>query len=88
MSTPVPLRLLIRAKLADGRLPLNSIPRMWGGPGNGESCHACDQIVTKDEFIMEGIAVNPAQIPIQLHVKCFYLWDEERRALPAAEGAA
>jgi hypothetical protein len=29
-------RLLILSKLADGRLPLNSIPRVWGGPGNGE----------------------------------------------------
>jgi hypothetical protein len=61
MSAPNPLRVLIRAKLVDGRLPVNSIPRMWGGPGNGESCHACDKIVTKDEFIMEGIAITPGQ---------------------------
>jgi hypothetical protein len=41
-----PLRLLIRSKLADGRLPVNGIPRMWGGPGAGESCDACEGIVT------------------------------------------
>jgi hypothetical protein len=34
------LRPLIRSKLTDGRLPLNSIPRVWGGPGNGETCDA------------------------------------------------
>ena len=86
ISPSSPLRLLIRGKLADGRLPLNSIPRVWGGPGNGETCHACDEIVTKDELIMEGIAVDPKQVPIQLHVKCFYLWNEERYGLPAAPG--
>ena len=31
------LTLLIHDKLADGRLPHNHIPRMWGGPGNGET---------------------------------------------------
>jgi hypothetical protein len=31
------LRRLIRRKLADGRLPQNSIPRLWGGAGNGET---------------------------------------------------
>jgi hypothetical protein len=31
---------IIRAKLADGRLPQNSIPRVWGGASNGETCDA------------------------------------------------
>ena len=74
-----PLRLLIRSKLADGRLPINSIPRVWGGPGNGETCDACEAIVTKDEFVMEGIGVEGSRTPIQLHVRCFQLWDDERR---------
>ena len=50
------LQLLIRQKLADGRLPINSIPRVWGGPGNGETCDACEGIITKDEFVIEGIS--------------------------------
>jgi hypothetical protein len=37
------LRHLIRRKLADGRLPQNSIPRLWGGAGNGETCDACEE---------------------------------------------
>jgi hypothetical protein len=28
------LRLLIRSKLNDGRLPYDSMPRFWGGPGD------------------------------------------------------
>jgi hypothetical protein len=46
MSSAEPLRVLIRAKLADGRLPTNSIPRVWGGLGNGETCDARKAIIT------------------------------------------
>jgi hypothetical protein len=81
MTTPSPLRVLIRAKLADGRLPINSIPRVWGGPGNGETCDACETIVTKDEFVIEGIGVEGSRAPIQLHVACLRFWDEERRTI-------
>jgi hypothetical protein len=73
------LRLIIRGKLADDRLPLNSIPRVWGGPGNGETCDACDGIITKDEFVMEGISLAGGKGPLQLHVGCFWLWESERR---------
>jgi hypothetical protein len=73
------LRLIIRGKLADGRLPLNSIARVWGGPGNGESCNACDGIVTNDEFVIEGISLAGGPRPLQLHVRCFWLWESERR---------
>ena len=34
------LQLMIRQKLANGTLPYNSIPRVWGGPGNGETVTA------------------------------------------------
>ena len=50
------LRLLIRAKLADGRLPQDHIPRMWGGPGSGETCDGCGEIVTKTQMLMEGLS--------------------------------
>lgn len=72
------LRTLIRRKLADGRLPHDSIPRMWGGPGNEESCQACEQIITKKQFVMEGISSVDGAIGIQLHVRCFQVWDEVR----------
>jgi hypothetical protein len=80
------IRLLILTKLADGRLPLNSIPRVWGGPGNGETCDACERIITKHEFVMEGISLAGGKAPLQLHVACFWLWDEERRPQLASRG--
>ena len=49
-------RTLIRQKLEDGRLPHNSVPRIWGGPANGEICDGCDQAVEKGTFVMEGVS--------------------------------
>ena len=72
------LRILIREKLADGRLPHDSIPRVWGGPGNNETCRACDLVIEKSQFVMEGI--GEAMKGVQFHVRCFYLWDSERDA--------
>jgi hypothetical protein len=73
------LRLLILSKLADGRLPMNSIPRVWGGPGNGEICDGCETIVTKDELIMEGSPLASGKGPLQFHAQCFWIWEDERR---------
>jgi hypothetical protein len=72
------LQLIIRQKLRDGTLPYNSISRVWGGPGNGEACDACDGIVTKDEWVIEGISLAEGRKPLQLHVECFHLWEIER----------
>jgi hypothetical protein len=80
------LRSFIRQKLADGRLPHDSIPRLWGGPSQGEKCHACDEAIAIPALIIEGIAVNGSQ-PLQLHVQCFYLWDAERRGADGVVGS-
>lgn len=71
------IRLAIRRKLDDGRLPNNSIPRFWGGPADGEDCDACDEVIRADQLLMEGISTITNQ-GIQFHVECFYLWDAER----------
>jgi hypothetical protein len=71
------LRHLIRRKLADGRLPQNSIPRLWGGAGNGETCDACEEIITKTQFVMEGVSTTGGK-GIQFHVGCLHIWDAER----------
>lgn len=73
------LTLLIRKKLADGRLPHNHIPRLWGGPASGETCDGCDETVTKGQMIMEGLSAKSRGV--QLHVTCFHVWDAERQVL-------
>jgi hypothetical protein len=72
------LRALVRRKLADGSLPMRSIPRVWGGARNGETCGLCETIVNEDEFVMEGVSVADGK-GIQLHVRCFSVWESERR---------
>ena len=72
------LRLLIQEKLADGRLPHSAIPRVWGGPGHGETCDGCGEIVTNAHMVMENLD-DAAGGGVQLHVACFYVWDVERR---------
>jgi hypothetical protein len=74
-------QFLIRQKLENGTLPMNSIPRIWGGPGKEETCDACEGIITQDEMLIEGISLAGGRNPLQLHVECFHLWERERRAI-------
>ena len=78
------LQLLIRHKLETGVLPMNSIPRVWGGPGSGEICDACEVPITKDQWVIEGISLAGGRKPLQLHAECFHLWERERHAIEGA----
>ena len=70
------LVLMIRQKLADGHLPHNHIPRMWGRPGAGETCGGCGETVTTAQMVMEGLDEEGSGV--QFHVACFQVWDVER----------
>jgi hypothetical protein len=86
MDAPI-LRLLIQEKLLTGHLPHDRIPRMWGGPGSGETCDACGESVTKDQMVMENL--DAVGCGVQFHVACFYVWNVERQLLvPESRGAA
>jgi hypothetical protein len=76
MDAPI-LRLLIQEKLVTGHLPHDRIPRMWGGPGSGETCDACGESVTKDQMVMENL--DAVGCGFQFHVACFYVWEVERQ---------
>ena len=74
------IRTLIRRKLRDGRLPLDSIPRVWGGPADGQACDVCDKPITKQQLVLEGLTdTRKDKKPFQFHVTCFELWNDERR---------
>jgi hypothetical protein len=71
------LRLYIRAKLENGHLlPHDRVPHVWGGPGSGETCDGCEETITKDQLVMEGVGINGDEV--EFHVKCFYVWVAER----------
>ena len=78
MDKPI-LRLLIHEKLVDGRLPHDRIPRTRGGPGNGETCDGCGEIVTQAQMIMAWAGSGGGAV--QFHAACFYVWEVERQAL-------
>ena len=84
MDQPM-LPLLIRERLADGRLSHDRFPRVWGGPGNGETCHGCGETVTRGQRAMEGLDARGRGI--QFHVACFYVWEVER-SRPAQSASA
>jgi hypothetical protein len=74
MDTPL-LRLLIQGKIADGRLPHAPMPSMWGGPGNGETCDGCGEIVSLAQLIIDGLSMRGDVV--RFHVPCFHVWDVE-----------
>src|SRR4029450_7325504 len=74
------LRLLILRKLRAGRLPRDGTRTVWSGPSGGETCDACDTVLAKTELLMEGATLDLGRRPLQLHVRCFQIWDRERRA--------
>jgi hypothetical protein len=75
------LRRLIRGKLQNGRLPQEGVKRIWSSPSAGETCDACDTVLAKDQVLMEGVTLDLGRSHmLQLHVRCFQMWDHERRA--------
>ena len=75
MLVPEDLRVTIRARLAEGRLPQDRLPDVWVGPGNGETCLACEQEIRTSEVVMESI--DEQLRTIRLHVECFWIWESE-----------
>jgi hypothetical protein len=74
---PESIRVLIRVRVQDGRLPRDSPPQAFGHPGNGQKCSVCDEILTTDRLMME--VANNGKI-FSFHGDCYLLWLDERRA--------
>jgi hypothetical protein len=72
------LRTIIREKLRDGRLPNDRPQKVWGGHSSGErKCDACGSVVARDQWLME-VATFAGNPPLQLHFRCFAVWERER----------
>jgi hypothetical protein len=69
---PFEIRLLVRAKLCDGRLPLEVSATAVGRPGSGQKCGACDEVMPGNLLMIE------ISSGIWLHDDCYTLWNEER----------
>ena len=72
-----PVSVLIREKLADGRLPHDHFPRIRTSPGNAETCDGCDAPVTRTQMMME--ILDETSYSVQFHVGCYHVWFVERQ---------
>jgi len=75
------IRLTIRRKLENGRLPLEKAARVWGRSPAGEACDGCDITIGTGQLAMDGLARKPGSRAVQLHLRCFEIWAQERASL-------
>ena len=75
------IRLTIRRKLESGRLPLERAAKVWGRSPSGEACDGCDQTIGTGQLAMDGLVRRPGRAAIQLHLRCFEIWAQERSSL-------
>jgi hypothetical protein len=79
---PLALRVRIRAKLADGRLPQDARVRDWTAPRSPGRCEACDEPIAKREAVVQCVAAGRRYV---LHLECMYIWYLERTPSLAPE---
>lgn len=81
------IRLIIRRKLENGRLPLEKAARVLGRSASGEACDGCDMTIGIGQLAMDALARTPGSKAIQLHLRCFEIWTQERRLVSPLSGA-
>jgi hypothetical protein len=72
---PFEIRLLVRAKLCDGRLPREVSATALERPGSGPKCGACDEVMPSHLLMIE---ISSGSKSICLHDDCYTLCNEER----------
>jgi len=75
------IRLIIRRKLENGRLPLERAANVSGGSPSGEACDGCDMAIGTGQLAMNGLTRKPGSRAMRLHLRCFEIWTQERYAL-------
>jgi len=75
------IRLMIRRKLETGRLPLEKSTRVLGRSASGEACGACDMTIGTGQLAMDGLVRKAGSRALQLHLRCFEIWTQERVSL-------
>jgi hypothetical protein len=71
------IRVLVRSKLQDGRLPQEGAARICGAPGIGELCGACESRIDESQLAMV-VPLRAHETFITLHADCYTLWNAER----------
>ena len=72
------IRFLIQYKLQRGRLPYDGPSKISEPRAVGDVCAACGALVESGHLVQP--ATRDGALPLQLHARCFELWNEERHA--------
>jgi hypothetical protein len=72
------IRFLIQYKLQRGRLPYDGPSKICEPRAVGDVCAACGALVESGHLVQPS--TRDEALPLQLHARCFELWNEERHA--------
>lgn len=61
------------SKMKEGALPTDGARRRWVGPGHGERCNGCEEIITAREIEFEIDFRNA--LLLRFHRDCFKTWE-------------
>lgn len=81
---------IIRMKLERKELPAEAAERIWAGYGRGDLCSGCGAPIAENEVEYELAFTNAdnGAESVRLHRTCCNIWNIERVALFAMEGAS
>lgn len=70
------LRRRAREEIEKGALPQHSITLVWGGPGSGEPCAVCGELIrtSQVEYEMTDPGGGAA---LRFHLACHWVWQLE-----------
>jgi hypothetical protein len=81
----VVIRMLIRQRLHDGRLPRDRVIELGYGSGIGQQCDGCGATIERDQRMTVRISADDWRT-LRLHEDCFQIWDAERAATNGEPG--
>jgi hypothetical protein len=70
------IRRKIRAKFVSGDLPTQHPTRTWGGPGTGQPCAVCDELIDEGSAEIEAASADGKHR--FYHARCYSLLAAER----------
>jgi hypothetical protein len=73
------VRVTVREKLERGEVPREKCLITWFGPGSGQRCVVCDQVIRQVEVECE--CEHPRGDILRFHQTCFVAWDEARQEM-------
>jgi len=85
------LRERAQTAIRAGTLPVKRPDRTWTGPGIGFPCAVCAQLVRhhdrETQMQFEHVGRVPGLDTFHLDLRCFAMWELERRRAPGKPGA-